>query len=204
MEDFSVRACFTTRVGRAITCPMPDEVELPETPETPESRKKRVVGLIIAAIAVVLAIVTHAGNEIHQDEILAHVDASDQYNFYQAKKDRHAQLELQTDNLQLRFDNLSPGAQAQSNQFRDAYATEIKHLENDAKEIKAKGDELLGESRKLARKASILDIGEIALQISVVLCSITILTEQRLFVRLGVGVAMAGVLIAVWALFLMP
>jgi hypothetical protein len=182
---------------------MPDEFELPETPETPKRRKERVVGLIIAAIAVVLAIVTHAGNEIHQGEILAHVDASDQYAFYQAKKERRAQLELQTDNLQLRFDSLSPTAQALANQFRGAYATEIKHLEDDGKEIKAKGDELLAESRKLARKASILDIGEIALQISVVLCSITILTEQRLFLRMGVCVATAGVFIAAWVLLLM-
>ena len=178
-------------------------VEIPETPETPESRKERIVGLIIAGIAVVLAIVTHMGNEIHQDEILAHVDASDQYAFYQAKKDRHAELELQTDNLQLRFDNLSPSTQVQATQFREAYAAEMNHLENDEKEIKAKGDELLDESRKLARKASILDMGEIALQISVVLCSITILTEQRLFVRMGGGVAAAGMVIAAWALFLM-
>ena len=203
MEDNFQESGLTTGRAEAITCPMPDEVELPETPEAPESRKERMVGLIIAAIAVVLAIVTHMGNEIHQDEILAHVDASDQYAFYQAKKDRHAELELQTDNLQLRFDSLSPSAQAQVNQFRDAYTKEIKHLEDDGAEIKAKGDELLGESRKLAKKASVLDIGEIALQISVVLCSITILTEQRLFVRMGVGVAMSGMVIAAWALFLM-
>jgi hypothetical protein len=182
---------------------MPDEFEPPEIPETPESRKKRTVGLIIAVIAVVLAIVTHVGNEIHQDEILAHVDASDQYAFYQAKKERRAQLELQTDNLQLRFDNLSPGAQALANQFRDDYVKESKRLADEGKEIQAKGDELLAESRKLAKQASILDIGEIALQISVVLCSITILTEQRLFVRLGVGVAITGVLIAAWALLSM-
>lgn len=182
---------------------MPDEFEPPEIPETPESRKERIVGLIIAAIAVVLAIVTHVGNEIHQDEILAHVDASDQYAFYQAKKERRAQLELQTDSLQLRSGGLTPDVQALANQFRNSYATESRRLEDEGKEIKANGDELLAESRRLARKASILDIGEIALQISVVLCSITILTEQRLFVRMGVCVAAAGVLVAAWALLLM-
>jgi hypothetical protein len=202
MDDFSASPLYNAR-GAAITFAMPDEFELPETPETPESRKERAVGLIIAAIAVVLAIVTHVGNEIHQDEILAHVDASDQYAFYQAKKERHAQLELQTDNLQLRFDSLSPSAQLMANKFRDDYVKESKRLEDEGKEIKAKGDDLLAESRQLAKKASILDIGEIALQISVVLCSITILTGQRLFMRMGVCVAVAGAFIAAWALLLM-
>ncbi|HEY0258039.1 MAG TPA: DUF4337 domain-containing protein [Candidatus Methylacidiphilales bacterium] len=182
---------------------MPEEFELPETPETPESRKERTVGLIIAVIAVVLAIVTHVGNEIHQDEILAHVDASDQYAFYQAKKDRRAQLELRLDDLQLRAGTFTADAQALAAKFGDTYAAEVKHLDADGMEIKAKADDLLAESRHLARKASILDIGEIALQISVVLCSITILTEQSLFVRLGLGVAAGGVAISAWALLLM-
>jgi hypothetical protein len=182
---------------------MPEEFELPETPETPESHKERTVGLIIATIAVVLAIVTHLGNEIHQDEILAHVDASDQYAFYQAKKERHAQLDLQLNDLQLRADTFSPAAVAVANKLRDSYRSESARLDDEGKEIKAKGDELMAESEKLAKKSSVLDIGEIALQISVVLCSLTILTEQSLFVRLGIGVALAGVAIAAWA-FLMP
>jgi hypothetical protein len=178
---------------------MPEEFE-PEVPETPKSHKERTVGLIIATIAVVLAIVTHIGNEIHQDEILAHVDASDQYAFYQAKKERHAQLELQLDELQLRADTFSPTALAAATKLRDSYTTESSRLVDEGKEIKAKGDELMAESQKLARKSSILDIGEIALQISVVLCSLTILTEQGLFVRLGIGVALTGVAVAAWAL----
>jgi hypothetical protein len=179
---------------------MPEEIELPETPETPESRKDRTVGLIIAVIAVILAIVTHAGNEIHQDEILAHVDASDQYAFYQAKKDHRILLELRLDDLQLQSGALTANAQTLATKLSDTYNEEIKHLDADGVEIKAKADELMAESRQLARKASILDIGEIALQISVVLCSITILTEQRLFARLGLAVAVCGVLVSAWAL----
>ena len=176
------------------------EFELPETPETPESHKERTVGLIIATIAVVLAIVTHLGNEIHQDEILAHVDASDQYNFYQAKKERHAQLDIQLNDLQLRADTFSPAAMAAATKLRDTYTSESAKLDGDGKEIKAKGDELMEESKRLARKSSILDIGEIALQISVVLCSLTILTEQSLFARMGMGLALAGVAVAAWAI----
>jgi len=45
-------------------------------------------------------------------------------------------------------------------------------------------------------------LAEIGLQISVVLCSISILTEQKLFVRMGLVLAVAGVLIALWGFFL--
>jgi Domain of unknown function (DUF4337) len=182
---------------------MSEEFELPETPETPESRKERAVGLIIAAIAVVLAIVTHLGNEIHQDEILAHVDAADQYSYYQAKKDLRSRLELQSDMVHLTYDNLSANAKTDADKLLASYGSNGERYAKEGEEIKDKGDGLLAESRKLAKKASILDIGEIALQISVVLCSITILTEQGLFARLGITVALAGAVVAAWALFLM-
>lgn len=182
---------------------MPDEFELPETPEATESHKERIVGLIIAAIAVALAIVTHLGNETNNEKILAHVDASDQFAFYQAKKERRAQLDLQTDNLHLQFDKLSPEAQVQATKFLTGYEAEIQHLEEDGKKIKEKGDELLAESRQLQAKSTFIEFGEIALQISIVLCSITILTEQNLFVRMGVLSAIFGVLIAIWGVFLM-
>jgi hypothetical protein len=176
---------------------MPDEFEPPEAPKTTESHKERIVGLIIAAIAVVLAIVTHLGNETNNDKILAHVDASDQFAFYQAKKERHAQLELQIDNLHLQFDKLSPEGQAQAAKLLTGYEAQMKHLEDDGREIKDKGDELLAESRHLQAKATFIELGEIALQIAVVLCSITILTEQNLFVRMGGVSAILGILLAI-------
>jgi len=180
---------------------MADEFELPETPDSPESHKERIVGLIIAAIAVALAIVTHVGNETTNEKILAHVDASDAFAFYQAKKERHSQLDLQVDNLNLQFDRLSPAGQAQAAKLRDDYTAQIKHLEDDGKEIQAKGNELLAESKHLEKKGSFVELGEIALQISVVLCSITILTEQGLFVRMGLGTAALGIILAAWGAF---
>jgi hypothetical protein len=58
----------------------------------------------------------------------------------------------------------------------------------------------MAESKHLEHRAGILDLAEIALQISIVLCSITILTEQRLFLHFGVGTALVGILVALAAL----
>ena len=179
---------------------MADDFELPEKAE---SENERIVGLIIAVIAVVLAVVSSFAHETHNDEILAHVDAADQYAFYQAKKERRAQLELSSDNLNLEADRFSPAALAQSQKLLAGYGTEIKRLEAEGKEIQAKGDDLMAESKRLASKAGVLDLGEIALQIAIVLCSITIITEQNLFARAGVIIAVVGALVALWGVFLM-
>jgi len=171
-----------------------------ELPEKTESRKERVVGLIIAAIAVVLAIVSAVGHETHNDEILTHVDAADQFAFYQAKKDRQEQLELSSDALSVLA---TPATQVATDKLVAGYQAQIAHLQADETQIHQKGTDLMNDSQQLSRQAGVLDLGEIALQISVVLCSITILTEQRLFVRMGVSIAVVGVLVAMWGVFLM-
>jgi hypothetical protein len=203
MCGISAKSDFTTRAAGVITGSMPDEFEIPETPETPEHKKERAVGLIIAVIAVVLAVVTHVGNEIHQDELLAHIDATDEYSDYQTKKTANIQLDLNTDIIEQTYDRLSPAGQQKADKALADYKEQKKENTEKGEKHKDLGDEHVKEAATSARKASILDIGEIALQISVVLCSITILTEQKLFVRIGVCLAAAGVLIAAWAVFLM-
>ena len=182
---------------------MAEEFELPETPDKPERKKERTVGLIIAAIAVVLAIVTHLGNELHQDELLAHIDSADEYGDYQVKKSTNVQLGLNADIISLTYDRLSPAGQQMADKKLADYKEQAAQNVEKGEKRKEQGDDHVKEAATLARRAAVLDIGEIALQISVVLCSITILTEQALFVRMGVGVALTGVAIAAWALLLM-
>jgi hypothetical protein len=169
-----------------------------EVPEKTESRRERAVGLIIAAIAVILAIVSSAGHATQNEQILAHVDASDQYAFYQAKKERNLALQLQVDSVRVGLDRLSPAGQVQAGQLLNGYVADQSRLGAEGKEIQSKGDELMREAARLGRKSKVLDLGEIALQISIVLCSITILTEQRLFAVMGVITAGIGVAVALW------
>jgi hypothetical protein len=173
-----------------------------ELPEKAESQKERMVGLIIAAIAVVLAIVSAIGHQTHSDEILAHVDAADQYAFFQAKKERGFDLGLSADAIKLSVDRFSPANQTQATQLLANYARQQEKLDDDGREIQTKGKEFMDEATRLSAKARVLDVGEIALQISIVLCSITILTEQRLFVLMGVITAGVGIVISLWGIVL--
>jgi hypothetical protein len=76
------------------------------------------------------------------------------------------------------------------------YVKQKTRLEAEGRAIQARGDDFMKEAARLQKKSNVLDLGEIALQISIVLCSITILTEQRLFVMMGVATALTGLLIA--------
>jgi hypothetical protein len=172
-----------------------------EVPEKTESRHERVVGLIIATIAVILAVVTALGHETQNDQILAHVDASDQYAFYQAKKERWNALALAGDNVSLSLDRLSPAGLQKEAALADKYQKEQARLTDEMKNIQDKADGLMEDARRLESKSKVLDLGEIALQISIVLCSITILTEQRLFVVMGVVTAGVGVAVALCGIF---
>ena len=180
---------------------MPDEFEIPETPEATENRHERRVGLIIAVIAVVLAIVTHLGNETNNEKIVAHVDASDRFAFFQAKKQRITEFELQSDLIRLEFDRLSPAAQGDATRRLEEYGKKVESLKEESAKIQEEGHHLLEESQELHGKATFIELGEIALQISIVLCSITILTEQHLFARMGMGAALLGALLSAYGYF---
>ena len=169
-----------------------------ELPEKPDSHSERIVGLIIAAIAVVLAIVSALAHDTQNEEILAHVDGADQYAYYQAKKERSFALQLGADKIDLDTDVLSPLGQKQARQLVTNYKAEQTRLDKEGKEAQDKGKEFMDEATRLEHKARVLDIGEIALQIAIVLCSITILTEQRLFVILGVTTAGIGIAVSLW------
>ena len=173
-----------------------------EVPEATENRRERIVGLIIAAIAVVLAIVSSLGHATQNEQILAHVDASDQFAFYQAKKERFLALQLAGENADLYADRLSPSGVKKEAAMAVKYLSEMQRLGDEMKEIQARGNELLKDAAHFGRKAEVLDVGEIALQIAIVLCSITILTEQRLFVVMGVITAAVGIVVALWGVLL--
>ena len=173
-----------------------------EVPEATENHRERIVGLIIAAIAVVLAIVSSIGHTTQNAQILAHVDASDQYAFYQAKKERSFALQLQTDALALNTDRGTPEKLLAYTKLTTDYAAQQQKLADDMKGIQSKGDDFMKEAERLETKSRVLDVGEIALQISIVLCSITILTEQRLFVVMGVCTAATGIAVALWGILL--
>ena len=156
----------------------------------------RYISLIISILAVLVAMVTVLGHRTHTEAVLLQSRAADQWNEYQAKKIRQGQIGMTSDLLSLQPSSNSIAVQQKLN----SYKAHMEKLADDLIEEQRKAEELEHEVSRAERRASRYDLGEALLQIAVVLSSITLLTKQRIYFMLGLGLGIAGLLLAASAL----
>src|SRR5262249_43915870 len=132
--------------------------------------------------------------------IFKEVKASNGFAWYQAKRQRTymGQLEIK----RIDFELAGAPTEAQRKLLEPQKAQLIaKNAEYDKENEgileTAKADQI--EGGVATHKHHWFEFGEIALHISVVLCSLVLLTEQKLFLRLGMIATVIGVLLAAYA-----
>jgi hypothetical protein len=170
-----------------------------ELPEPPKDGKEKEIGLVIAIIAIVLAVNTAFGNKAGDDEIIARVEASNTWSFYQAKRIRRAQTELTQDLVKL--DTI--GEDGEERKFAEKllseYKEEIRRYKLEGDTIQQQARDFSAAAEKSAAKGDKHDLADIFLQIAIVLCSIAVLTGQSLFYRMGIGIAAVGAGFVIYA-----
>lgn len=178
------------------------EVEIPTEAGSKEDKR---VGIKIAIIAVVMAIVSSYGKNAANDMIINEVKASNGFAWYQAKRIRGALNDQMISQVDL--DLLGNPTDAQ----REAMGKLKKKLQEKNAEYKKENEDILKEAETTKAEAALagkkndaFDRAEIALQVAVVLCSLTLLTGSAIFSRVGVGLAALGVVLAVLAFFKTP
>jgi hypothetical protein len=178
------------------------EVEIPQESGSKEDKR---VGIKIAIIAVIMAIVSSYGKNAANDMIINEVKASNGYAWYQAKRIRSAMNDQVIS--QIDIDMLGQPSDSQ----REAMGKLKKKLQEKNAEYKTENDEILKEADTTRANAALagkkndaFDRAEIALQVAVVLCSLTLLTGSALFSRAGLGLAALGVVLAGMAFFQKP
>ena len=154
------------------------------------------VSLIISVLAVLVAMVTVLGHREHTEAVLAQARATDQWNEYQARHIRQAEVGLAADSLALQPNANAPAVQAKLNEYKGRQTKVQSQLDEDSHEAR----EREGEVTIAERRASRFDLGEALLQIGVVLASITLLTKHRRYVVIALTLGIAGLLAAVSAL----
>jgi len=138
------------------------------------------------------------GHRTHTEAVLMQSRAGDQWNEYQAKK-------IRMDNLSVTLDLLAIEPTANSSLLetkRKEYEAHVEKWKDDLAEEQAKAHEFEAEVAKAEAKASRYDLGEALLQISVVLCSITLFTRRRHYFLLGLTLGAVGVVVACSGLLL--
>jgi hypothetical protein len=169
--------------------------ELQENAEHASDNFTRRAGATMAVIAAALAMVAVYGHVETTEELLAQQKSSDQWAFYQAKALRRYQSEVALDILK------SVGG-VHSEEMAAKYAEDFKRYEHDAEKIQEQAKEYEKESELAGQRALRLHVGEVFLEIAIVLTSLAILTRKNMFWLAGVLGASIGAIIGLTTLMI--
>jgi hypothetical protein len=150
------------------------------------------VTLTMAVLAVLVATVSLLGHRTHTEEIILQNRVTDKWAYYQAKN-----IRLHTDELFADLADVVTSKDAEGTaKFEEKVRAEVSAYKEDKKKLEAEGHELEGEFALISRKANRFDLGEVFLEIALVVTSITLLSGRRIFWHLGMLMATAGILVA--------
>jgi hypothetical protein len=151
------------------------------------------VSVTMAALAVLVAVVTLLGHRAHTEEVVLQAKSSDQWAYYQAKNIRR-----HTDELFVDLTSVQPTTDATAlAKLRDKYAGEAERYKDEQKEIEDKAHEMEAEVATERNRADRFDLGEVFLEVGLVITSITLLSGRRLFWYAGIVLGVVGIVISV-------
>ena len=150
------------------------------------------VTLTMAVLAVLVAIASLLGHRSHTEEVLKQAEASDQWAYYQAKNIRRHSDDLVAGMLGV----MAVKDPEAADKLKEKDAAEGERYRDETKEIETKAKELEAERDAEQRRANHFDLGEVLLEIALVVTSITLLTGKKAFWFLGLLSATAGIIAA--------
>lgn len=166
--------------------------ELHEQAEHGHAKGMAPVSFTMALLAVLVAVVTLLGHRSHTEEILLQNRTTDEWAYYQAKNLRRNNLEALRDMMGALQGKDAEKAEAVEKKFE----TSIEKFADDQKEIEHEARGLETELKQTARRADRFDIGEVMLEIGLVVTSITLLTGRRFYWGMGICFGVLGIIAA--------
>ncbi len=160
--------------------------------EARERKHLAPVSLTIAILAVLVATVSLLGHRAHTEEILLQTRATDQWAYYQAKNIRRNNLEALDDVLTA----LENTKEERALEVQKRFHEEIDKYRDQQKDIQSEARGLEAEVGRASRRADRFDLGEVFLEIALVVTSITLLTDKRAYWYFGLVLATIGVIAA--------
>jgi hypothetical protein len=147
----------------------------------------KIVAGTMAAIAAFLAIVSVLGQHFNTEKLLRQQQSSDQWAFYQAKDIRRYVAGATVDLLK----------QAKADpQSMEKYAKDAERYEKDKESIKEKAESFEKQSESAGERAESFHMGEVFLEIGIVLSSLAILTKRKAFFYGGGIASLIGLVLA--------
>jgi hypothetical protein len=180
--------------------------ELKQRIMTDKETRDRWLGVFIGVLALFLAICTMLGDNATKDANRLNIDASNNWNFFQAKNLRRHMLRLQIEDFEMQLaaqpDMPAVAREAITKRIAAHRDTE-KLLTSDPKsgegldELFKKGKALEAERDLAFRKDPYFDWSQTFLQIAIVLASVCLITGTLWLLYLSIGLGAAGLLLLI-------
>lgn len=177
--------------------------ELHEQAEKAERTKMTEVSFTMSVLAVLLAAATLLGHRAHTEEVVLSNDRTDQWNFYQFKKLRGTQAEQVVDNLTVLSTAVKdPTTREDLEKIKEKYHKRAEKETDDIEKINEEAKKIELEKEVVARRANRYDLAEGFLEVALVICSLTLLTQNRTFWFAGMAIGAGGIIVALLGLML--
>lgn len=179
--------------------------ELQEGAEDAHKKGEKSIGLTMAITAVLLAMATLLGHRAHTEEVVLQGDRNTQWVNFDTKR---MQRTIHEDSADLAA--LLPNGEKATEKFKDKAKAERdgEPAKNGAPakdgtdKIREKAEDLDKEMKVIQRRADFYDSAELFLEISIVLCSIALLAEMKLFWQFSFISTAIGIGLVVWGLLM--
>lgn len=175
----------------------------------------RKVAMTMAIVAALLAVDTLLSHRSHNETLRLQAEAgvvqskaSDSWNFFQAKNIRRHEYEAFA-NL---MSNVAPAsgredaAKKQIEDWRKKVETyekkDLPKMKKEAEDLEEEVKKLKNESHLVHQRSNWFDIGELGLEMSLILCSIAVLTKRAPFWYTGIVTGALGVCVAAVGFFI--
>jgi hypothetical protein len=150
------------------------------------------ISLTMSILAVLVAVATLFGHRAHTEELLLQAQATDQWAYYQAKNIRLHEMQVMVDQLGV----FTVQDKEKTELLREKYQKEVERYSNDKDSISEKAKEQERERDLLRAKADRFDAGEGILEIALVICSLTLLTDKKFFWYAAMLIGAAGIVVS--------
>jgi hypothetical protein len=150
------------------------------------------ITLTMAVLAVLVAVVSLLGHRTHTEEIVLQNKVTDEWAYYQAKNIRR-----HTDELFADLTTVVAGKDGDAiAKLHEKYQAEADRYKDEQKELDKQARETENDTEVTRRKGDRFDLGEVFLEIALVVTSIALLSGTRIFWHIGLLIAAAGVVVA--------
>ncbi len=153
------------------------------------------VSLTMAILAVLVAVTSLLGHRAHTEEIILQGKITDAWGYYQAKNSQGDMREVFLDSLAA-LQARSPEAVEKA---RRKYEAGLEKTRKRQEELQNEARKLENEMKHEQRRANRFDLGEVLLEMALVITSITLLTRRRLWWHVGMVLAALGVVVTITA-----